>query len=74
MAMWFNLLDCAKMNADSMVRPVLDDTELALPELANIPTEDIAGLEFTSLVYKTALVMARAGSGALVSRHHVTRA
>lgn len=67
MATWLSLLDCAKMNADDMVRPVLDDTELALPEISNIMAEDIEGLEFKSLVYKTPLIMRYKKHGAGVT-------
>jgi hypothetical protein len=72
MATWLSLLDAAKMNADSMIRPVLDDTELALPELTNIMAEDIPGLEFKSLVYKSPLVMRYKKHGAGVAAQKST--
>lgn len=57
MPAWMTLLDRAKLNADDMVRPILDDTELALPEITSLMSEDVPGQEFKSLVYKTPLSM-----------------
>lgn len=49
---WMTLLDRAKINCDDQVRPILNDTQLALPELTSLMADDIPGQEFKSLVYK----------------------
>ena len=51
---YLNLLDLAKINADSRVVPLIEEALVGAPELAMLPARTIAGTIFTALI-RTAL-------------------